>query len=167
MLAQDEASLRANPNPFAVVVLTALLGIRNRSFDDEQLKLMKVDLYKEMLKRKMDKISRKAIYDFLLRYVSFKDQKMYAKFENEIENQIGRTATMGTREYLLEKAKCKGIEQGIEQGIEKGIEQGELKKASLIVSNLIQELALTDEQIARIAGVSEDFVETVRSKILS
>ncbi|WP_140937981.1 hypothetical protein [Sphingobacterium lumbrici] len=41
ILDQDEAVLRANDNPFAVVVLTALLAILHRNVTDEQLKEIK------------------------------------------------------------------------------------------------------------------------------
>ena len=32
-----------------------------------------------------------------------------SKFEEEVENKLGRSITVGTREYLLEKAKNEGV----------------------------------------------------------
>jgi len=54
ILEQDEERLRANSNPFAVVVLTAQQAILHRHANDEQLMSIKHDLYDEMMKRKMD-----------------------------------------------------------------------------------------------------------------
>lgn len=48
---------------------------------------------------------------------------------------------MGTREYLLDKAKKEGLElgrrQGIERGIEKGIEKGAGGKSYEVVRNML------------------------------
>src|SRR5690606_2222556 len=105
ILDQDESELRNNSNPFAVVVLTALLAIVHRNIPDEELKEMKHDLYDEMMKRKMDKKTRQGIYDFLAYYVSFQNHENFSIFEKEVEIKLGRSHIMGTREYLLDKAK--------------------------------------------------------------
>ncbi len=64
ILDQDESALRANPNPFAVVVLTALFAIINKKISDDELKDIKNDLYEEMMKRNMDRSTRQGLYDF-------------------------------------------------------------------------------------------------------
>lgn len=46
-------------------------------------------------------------------YVSFESQEVFAKFEQEIEIKIGRSTTIGTREYLLDKARREGQEQDL------------------------------------------------------
>ncbi|WP_196939929.1 hypothetical protein [Sphingobacterium pedocola] len=84
ILDQDEIVLRGDSNPFAVVVLTALLAILHRNITDEQLKDIKHDLYEEMIKREMDKDTRQGIYDFLARYVSFKRPEMFIKFHRRV-----------------------------------------------------------------------------------
>src|SRR5690606_20584672 len=112
ILDQDESALRRNTNPFAVVVLTALLAIVHRNLTDEELKEMKHDLYEEMMKRKMDKKTRQGIYDFLTYYVSFQNPENFYNFEKEVETKLGRSNIMGTREYLLDKAKKQGLERG-------------------------------------------------------
>src|SRR5690606_14636951 len=112
ILDQDEAALRSNTNPFAVVVLTALLAIVHKNMTDEELKEMKLDLYDEMMKRKMDKKTRQGIYDFLTYYVSFQNPENFYNFEKEVETKLSRSNIMGTREYLLDKAKKQGLERG-------------------------------------------------------
>lgn len=77
ILEQDEKALRADPNPFAVVVLTVLLALKNKDADDEKLLDIKKELYSQMHVREMEKNCRKGIYDFLARYVSFANQKKY------------------------------------------------------------------------------------------
>src|SRR5690606_13418641 len=80
VLDQDEAALRADPSPFAVVVLTTLMAIKQERADDEVLRGIKRDLYFEMKGRKMSKHTRKGIYDFLKYYVSFEDTNQFAMF---------------------------------------------------------------------------------------
>ena len=80
ILNQDEHFLRTNLNPFAVVVLTSLMAIRHKDITDEELKTIKLDLYDEMMKRKMEKSVRQGIYDFLAYYVSFENPQMLRMF---------------------------------------------------------------------------------------
>ncbi|MCS3552377.1 MULTISPECIES: hypothetical protein [unclassified Sphingobacterium] len=109
-------------NPFPVVVLTAFLAIINNNATDEELKDIKHDLYDQMMKIDMEKSTRQGIDDFLVYYVSFENQEVFAKFEQEIEIKLGSSTTMGTREYLLDKAKREGQEQ------ERGLAAVRIKK---------------------------------------
>jgi hypothetical protein len=65
ILDKEELVLLANENPFSVIVLTALLAIKNKKISDEGLKAIKHDLYDEMLNRDMDKDTLQGLYDFL------------------------------------------------------------------------------------------------------
>jgi len=58
-----------------------------------------------------------------------------------------------------------GLKQGIETGIKQGIERGAEAKSYEVVKNLINELKLTDDIIARVAEVSLDFVQKVRADL--
>jgi len=64
ILDQEESELRSNRNPFSVIVLTALLAIKNKKISDEGLKAIKHDLYDEMINREMDKDTRQGLYDY-------------------------------------------------------------------------------------------------------
>src|SRR5690606_361627 len=127
---------------------------------DEELKVMKHDLYDEMMKRKMDKKTRQGIYDFLTYYVSFQNSENFHIFEKEVETKLGRSNIMGTREYLLDKAKKQGLEKGRQE--ERARAEAEKK---IFVRNLIEELKLADDAIVRIAEVSLDFVKKVRADL--
>ena len=56
----------------------------------------------------------------------------------------------------IETAKMEGEEKGVEKGIE--------KKSFEVVKNLITEIGATDEQAAKLAGVSITFVQEVRKR---
>ncbi|WP_036603066.1 hypothetical protein [Olivibacter sitiensis] len=156
IIGQDEAALRANPNPFAVCVLTALLALKRRGADDNELKAMKHDLYDQMMRRKMDREKRHALYAFLTYFVRFEKKEMFAIFETEIKEKLGKEDPMGITEYLLDRAK--------KEGSEKERAKAEAEKRN-IVANLIQQLGLDDEAAAGIAEVSIDFVQKVRSDL--
>lgn len=165
ILDQDQSSLRADGNPFAVVILTALLAILKRQVDDEGLKAMKHDLYDEMMNREMDRETRQGIYDFLTYYVSFDNEEVLSIFEQEIQTKIGRSDTMGTQEYLLDKAEKRGLEkglkQGIEKGIEKGIEQGKREEAIAIALEF-KKMGLPVADIAKGTGLSVEEIEKLK-----
>lgn len=152
ILDQEESLLYENTNPFAVVVLTALLAIKRADANDMELIGIKHALYAAMMARDMSTRARKGIYDFLTYYVNFKDVTHLHQFVNEIENKLGRSTTMGTRAYLLDKSKREGIEEGVEKGRrqEKEAVALALKKAGVSVSF-----------IAEITGLSVDEVEAL------
>lgn len=161
LLGQDEAKLRANPNPFAVVALTVLLALKNKNIKDEGLKQIKMDLTRELVKRNLDKVKHDKIMAFLAYYVNFENQDMMRKFEEEVQQLTGRTTPMGVKEILLERRKKEGIQEGEAIGIQKT----EARKNHDFVENLITKLGLSDEQAADVAEVSVDFVKEVRKKL--
>ena len=113
---QDEQTLRSNANPFAVVALVVLMALKNKNVDDEDLKQIKLDLTKELIKRKVSRAKHIKIMDFLAYYVNFENREMMAKFEQEVELLTGRTTPMGVKEILMDRAKNEGIEKGRAEG---------------------------------------------------
>lgn len=156
ILDQEEDVLRSDKNPFSVIVLTALLAIVNKKINDEGLKAIKHDLYDEMMKREMDRDTRQGLYDFLTYYVSFDDEQVLSIFEKEIKTKIGRSDTMGTQEYLLDKAEKKGLKQGLKQGIEKGKREEaiaialEFKKMGIAIADIAKGTGLSIEEIEKL-----------------
>ncbi|HWV73244.1 MAG TPA: hypothetical protein VN040_16090, partial [Pseudosphingobacterium sp.] len=144
ILKQEENLLRINDNPFAVVVLTTLMAIKHSNSTDEQLKTIKHDLYDEMMKRKMEKSVRQGIYDFLAYYVQFENPEMLRIFEQEVEQKQGRSTTVGTKEYLLEKAKNEGKKQ------EAIAIARELKKEGLAIDFIAKTTKLTVKEIEKL-----------------
>ena len=180
ILDQDESLLRANDNPFSVVVLTTLLAIVNKSISDEALKDIKHDLYEEMMKRKMDKKTRQGLYDFLAYYVSFQNPENFYTFEREVENKLGRSNIMGTQEYLLDKAEKKGIAAGLEERAKiiaekKRISEEkhalELKLQTILEeaheqacqsARMMLEVGVDKEKIAKATGLTIEEVENLK-----
>jgi len=73
-------------------------------------------------------------------------------FEKEIETKIGRSDTMGTQEYLLDKAEKKGIQKGIEKGKrEEAIAIAlEFKKMGLPIADIAKGTGLSIEEIEKL-----------------
>ncbi len=156
ILDQDEAALRANTNPFAVVVLTALMAIQQDRADDEALQRIKRDLYAEMKARRMPKYTRSGIYDFLKYYVSFADSNQFAIFESKTAQLEGRsTEAMGTTEYLVDKAK-KEERAKVEKQLhakayaEKLKSALEFKKMGLPLADIAKGLQLPIEEVEKL-----------------
>ena len=68
---------------------------------------------------------------------------------------------MGTREYLLDKAKKEGIQAGIQTGIEKGKADGERKKAIAIALEF-KKMGLPIADIAKGTGLSIEEIEKLK-----
>ncbi len=123
LLNQDEEKLRADPNPFAIVALTVLMALKNKKINDEGLKYIKIDLTRELIKRKLDKAKHEKIMAFLAYYVNFENPEMMSKFEEEVEKLTGKTTPMGVKEILLERREREGIEKGRQVERAKALEE--------------------------------------------
>ena len=156
---QDDTELETSNNPFAMAVLSAKLALSGNSISDQKLFDLAYDLAKRLLGKKMPKDKIRKVMNFLRYYLRFENPKMFAKFEQEIAILTERSITMGIEEFLLDRAEKQGIKKGIEKGIEKGREEEQVK----VVTNLIVQLGLPDEQIAGIAEVPVSFVKAVRA----
>lgn len=157
ILDQNESVLYNDTNPFAIVILTVLLAIKNKKMDDVTLLGLKIDLFRNLYQRKMEKKSMHALATFLKMYVHFKKPETNTNFEAAIQLITENKATMGIEELILSRAEKKGIEKGIEKGIKKG--------KSEIIEQLITKLGLSDAQVAEVAGVAIAFVAKIRKKI--
>jgi hypothetical protein len=70
-LDQDEDSLLNQPNPFALVVLTVLLALKNKKGGDDVLLNIKIKMFRLLHSRNMDKQTIRALANFLKMYVHF------------------------------------------------------------------------------------------------
>lgn len=145
---EDEEKLRTDPNPFAVVALTVLMALKNKKINDEGLKNIKMDLTRELIKRKLSKVKHEKIMAFLAYYVNFENPEMMIKFEEEVQKLTGKTTPMGVKEILLERRLRIGIEKGREVERANALEE---KKA--MVRNL-KNKAVDLDIIAECAGLS-------------
>ena len=86
-------------------------------------------------------------------YVGFQKHENFVIFEKEVETKLGRSDTMGTREYLLDKAE--------KRGLEKGLEKGERAKAIAIARDMKKD-DLPLEQIAKFTKLSIKEIEKLK-----
>jgi predicted transposase YdaD len=154
-----------DPNPWALVMKAALIGLKN-SWDDESLLRVKTNLYRELRARGYTVDQSRGLFQFIKYYVHFAEKEFYDKFENEIEIiDHSKTEPMGiielVKEHLIEEAK----QEGLEKGLEKGMKKGEEKKARTAINGIIKKYpALPDKEIAEIVDVPVAFVVKVRKE---
>jgi hypothetical protein len=153
---QQEAALLENENPFAIVILTALLAIRQKKLEDPELLKLKLELARNLLRRKIPPAKIRSLMEFLKYYVHFDNQENNDKFEKEIAQLTDNKETMGIEEFLLDRAKRQGIKEGIQEGF--------ADAQSIFVKNLLHNTDFPIPKIANLANVSEDFVRQVKNQ---
>src|SRR5690606_18547425 len=91
--------------------------------------------------------------------IYFKQLRIFVQLRSEVGYQFERIMETITKffkeekDFLFRKGEAKGIEKGAEA------------KSYEVVKNLITELSLTDDTIARVAEVSLEFVKKVRNDL--
>jgi predicted transposase YdaD len=162
ILDQDEEELKASANPFAVIVLTALLELKKNKFDSKELIELKLDLARNLFEKGFSKEKIRNIMNFLRYYVRLKGEDDEI-FEEKLDQLTGKNFPMGTEQYLLQKERKEGLVEGIEIGIEKGIEKGIWKKTEEVVISLFKD-DFTIEKIAKHSGLNTDQVLDILRK---
>ncbi len=146
VLDQDEEALEKDSNPFAVVVLTVLIALKNKKLPDKELFELKSRLLRNLVRRRIPRVKIEKLVLFLQFYVVFRNKAYNKQFEEEIVLVTETTKSMGIKELILEKAREEGLERGLERS----------------ARNLIKASILTDEQIAAALEVSVDYVASIR-----
>ncbi len=153
VLDQSEDDLNASDNPFAQVILATKLAINGKRFSANELYRLKIDLAKRLLERDFSKRKVGRLMDFLKFYVPLEDEAL----EKEYFDEINRTAHPGQILMTWEETILYIVK---EEGIEKGSEA----RNTTFVQNLLRETNFTDEEIARLADVSIEFVQEIKQK---
>ncbi|MGG7665368.1 hypothetical protein [Dyadobacter sp. BHUBP1] len=146
ILEQDEQMLRESDNPFAVVVLTALIALKCKHITEDEILAIKLTLARNLLGKGFSKRKISKLMNFLRYYIRFEKVEAIAKFDHIISHLTNRSTTMGIEEFLLDRAK----------------KEGENNKATELITNLLRETSFTVEVIARLAGVSPEFVTEIK-----
>jgi predicted transposase/invertase (TIGR01784 family) len=150
---QDETLLANHSNPFAMVVLTVLLAIKNKKGSDETLINLKLKLFRMLISRQMEKSTMRALLTFLKLYVHFANPDSYRIFEQETLLITNDITTMGIEQLVLKRERQEGREEGIEKGI--NLKARETAKKLII-------RGFENEEIAEITGLTVDEVEAIR-----
>ncbi len=147
------ASVRHSPNLFVLCSrLTAAFNgkrIKDVEVRDRALLEIKLNLLREMLSREIPKNKIRGLINFLTYYIRFEKQETNRIFEQSKLKLTGGSNTMGIEELLLDRAEKQGIE----------------KKSRKIVRNLLKHTDFSDEQIAKLAEVSKEYVAKLRKSL--
>lgn len=168
------SDFQTNNNLFAIALEVAWYSLQKKKLDDTKLYKLKFDLCRRVLNRGYTFQDFVKLFNFIKFYVSFGNQELFAKFEEEIRTETNQSqSTMGIVEaveaYIKQKAEeiglekgmqeglQKGMEKGMEMGRERGMEEGELKKAKIAIPKLFMR-GMSIEDIAETLEVSAKFV---------
>jgi predicted transposase YdaD len=161
-----DEELEKSDNPFALVALAAKTSLLEGKIPESDLFERKVLIASKLLKKDFSKRKIRAILIFLESYVLFEDTEMNRNFKERIQSH-DKNNIMGIDEYIKmvsrEEGLAEGLAVGIEKGIEKGIAKGRKKEKTEVVKRLLADKEFAIKKIAAIAGVSVDFVKTLKS----
>jgi hypothetical protein len=155
---QDERDLLRSNNPFALVAFIAKAAFNGKRLKDAEardraLLEIKLNLLREMLSREIPKNKIRGLINFLTYYIRFEKQETNRIFEQAKQKLAGGSNTMGIEELLLDRAKTQGVKQEKQ------------RRDRRIVLNLLDHTDFSDEQIAKLAEVSEEYVAKLRKSL--
>lgn len=153
VLDQSAEELARSDNPFAAVALVVHAALQKRRLDEEALLTLKLDIAKALLAKPFTKVKVRQLMNFLRYYVRFKDKSLNVNFDRAVDTFTNRQQTMGLEEFLLQRATIEGRQEG------------EQRKGYTVVVNMIRQTAFSDSQIADLADVSVEFVQSVRREL--
>lgn len=145
ILEQDEEMLGHSDNPFAIVALTVKTVLKRKCITDDELLSLKIEIAKNLLERKLSKTKIRRLLGFLRLYIRFENRESGVKFEEAVDHLIQENTSMGIEELVKSAFKE-----------EFAIETTE---------NLLRESSFSIEKIARIVGVSPEFVQQLKDEM--
>jgi len=153
IIEQNAATLAESDNPFALVILTALVALQRGKKLEEELVPLKISIAQALFKKAIPAKKVRAIMNFLRYYVHFDKPENNSKFEEVIDIITGKKQdVMGIEEYLLQRAKKEGIEEAREE------------KNIAFVKSLLINTNFDDEKIAVLASVTVAFVQEIKEQ---
>lgn len=154
VLDQSDEALAVSDNPFAQAILVTKTALIGNKLSIDELYRLKIQLAKRLLDRDMAKAKIGKLMHFLQFYVRLGNEELDREFEREVDKVIDQTKfPMKIEEAILHIAKEEAKEEAI------------LERDTTFVQNLFRETNFTEQEIARLAGVTGEFVKEVRSKM--
>lgn len=153
-----DEELEKSDNSFALVALAAKTSLLEGKMPEVDLLDRKVLIASKLLKKGFSKRKIRAILIFLESYVLFEDPEMNRNFKERIQSH-DKNNIMGIDEYVKMVAK----EEGLAEGLAEGLEEGRKEVKTEVVKRLLADKEFSIKKIAAIAGVSVDFVKTLKS----
>ncbi|SDF75033.1 hypothetical protein SAMN04487996_11294 [Dyadobacter soli] len=142
ILEQNEQALRKSDNPFAIVVLTVKAALQRNHFSENELLNLKIEIAKNLLERQLSKTKIRNLLGFLRLYIRFENRESGVKFEEAVD-------------HLIQENKFMGIEELLKSAIKEEV-------AIETTENLLKETSFSIEKIARLVGVSPEFVQKLK-----
>lgn len=165
VLDQSEEELAASDNLFAQAVLVTKIALVGKKLSMDVFYRLKIDLAKRLLSRDIPKWKIGKLMEFLKFYIRLGNEEMDEQLDLEIDSVVNQSyISMTFEEAILHIVKEEAKEYGIEEGLERGVEQGHLERNTTFVKNLLREAKFTDDEIARLADVSIEFVQEIKQK---
>ncbi|MBX3255447.1 MAG: hypothetical protein KF862_14995 [Chitinophagaceae bacterium] len=162
---QSEEALQKSNNPFAFVILTALLSLQRSKLTEEALLEMKFGLARRLFSQQFSRAVIRGVFYFIQHYISFTNPENNTKFDSKIDSITQKSRHMGIIEMLKERETQKILKKGMAEGEAKGIEKGKAEGTAAAVRNLITKLGLSDAQAAEVAEVPVSLVKKVRASL--
>jgi hypothetical protein len=113
-------------NPFAVVLETALYGLKKNKLSDKTLFSLKLDLARRFYQKGYSRDTFWKVCVFIKHYVSFGEKELFSKLDEEIDIVAKTRKNMGIIEAIQEEIKRISYLEGEEKGLEKGLEKGQI-----------------------------------------
>jgi len=153
---QDSNELEASNNVFALVSLAVLNTLqKGQSGEDELLKLQ-LGIAKALLSKNIPKKKITTVLYFLRNYVHFDNPENVSRFDSEIILLTnGNTSVMGLEELLNERAEKRGAKRGREE------------EQQSFIKSLLENTDFDTAKIAMLVGVSQEYVETVKARLVN
>ncbi|MBO9613472.1 MAG: hypothetical protein J7619_12290 [Dyadobacter sp.] len=177
ILEQEEQMLRESDNPFAIVVLTALVALKRKRISENELLKLKIELTRNLIHRNLPKSKINRLLVFLRCYIRFDNRETDVKFENELSEIRQTPKSMGILELMKDELEQDGFLELVNQILEMrdamGIEafmahwdrQLELRTEAktAIAQNLLRETSFSTEEIARLVELSPELVQKLKN----
>lgn len=150
---QKEEELRKSKNPFAVILLTALLALKHKN-NIRKLFEHKVALIRNLLQAGFNKKYTRKLLNFVRLYIDFAENEHSANFESEIELLTNKkTGTMGILEQVRELLKERERRQGRKEGKIEGEKEGE-RRAKTSIAKKMKSSGVSLALITKYTGLS-------------
>jgi flagellar biosynthesis/type III secretory pathway protein FliH len=165
VLDYSDEELESSHNPFAQVIIAARIRLLEQKIPEEELLNIKLLAARKLYAKGFDRDKIRAVFTFLRNYVLFEKPEMNRKFD-DLFAQTDKTSVMNTVEYLRMEGREEGLAEGLKKGLERGKREGKKEATRTIVENLLRNSDYPIEKIASSCGVSIDFVNDIKKKIL-
>ena len=139
---------QAQDNPFAVVLETALCGLKKNKLTDENLFSLKLDLARRFYQKGYPKGTFWKVCVFIKNYVSFGEKELFAKLDDEIDNVAKTRKHMGIIEAVIQEK-----ERQIAVEVKEELQISYIQK--------MNKHGRSPEEISEMLEIPLDFVKTI------